>query len=167
MSAVKDIVFAKLLGGSGGGGGGAILIGETEVDCSTTSTSDAKLTDVPIERPASGSWMYVVCVRDKNGLREGYFYGSDTLFLPNPYGTPAGNGSYSYIKYYWNTGNVAPAASCTASSSSAQNMIRATTLYEDKVRISVKYSSGLGTINGTFSIKVYAIPNPAGPFLPT
>ena len=104
-------------------------------------------------------WIYVR-IRDTEGKRNGYFYGTDEFFyntLPNS-GT---NTSISTaIRVYMKYDNGLYTYSTTASSGYG---VWADTLYSDgRIRIRKRYNSNSsGTIDGTFKVEVYLLA-PAG-----
>ena len=148
---------------SGGGGDSAwTKVAETSYQVSTTSTT---ATDVATwatghsELWTKADWIYVR-IRDTEGKRNGYFYGTDEFFyntLPNS-GT---NTSISTaIRVYMKYDNGLYTYSSTASSGYG---VWADTLYSDgRIRIRKRYNrNSSGTIDGTFKVEVYLLA-PAG-----
>lgn len=136
-----------------GGGGGLTLLATDEVTVNTSSTSatDVKTLSVPT------AWMadkiLMVVVKDKAGLRSGYFYSSMRIISNDS----AKRGITSAVNQF--AGNIVyETAGGTITAGSGNYGVYSKSLASDgTITISARYNSAYGTIDGTYEIKVYAI----------
>ena len=154
---------------SEGGGGSASyeLLHSEEVTANTTSTSTTVIKTISLGADAyTGDKLLLVRIRDKAGPRDGYVYGSDSLFFNNAAAVGSNFGCLSTPVYYcvksnkWSVG--------TGFSGSGYGVF-AQTLYGGgsgstvgDLDIATKYGSSYGTINGTFTVDVYLVSMPDG-----
>ena len=149
------------------GGSSYTLLGYKEVTVNTSSTSSTTIDTINIGSDAySSSYVIYVKVRDKAGIRNGYFVGSDNWYI----NADAANGSTTY--------NAQGVTMSTGYKNSTfqRNATTGTTGYgvttgnispAGVVDIRVKYNSNLGTLNGTYRVEVYKLdyaPNQGNPF---
>lgn len=127
------------------------LINEKDYDVNTESTSEIDVGTIEFSDYGKiafeGLKMFLITVRDKNGKRKGYFYGSDTLVIKSArsvvgYSISASSGnilirpSSAYGVYA-----VAPSSASTSG-----------------VPIKARYNSTNSlTINGKFNVKIYSL----------
>ena len=160
MNLAMDLIREALLGGSGGGGGGGMeLLFSDELEASTTSTSAVLLKEYDVTETIDfqepNVW-FLIHVRDKAGMRAGYFCGSDRIAINTyPLTSRTGYGQASAffhcrlgsngtdVSFNPNTYGVYGEFSWAASSR--------------KVRIYTKYATGM-TIDGTYVVEVYKLP---------
>ena len=167
LSGKLAFVNGSLITGTGSGGGGGsnwTKIATQDFSVNTTSTSNASVGDItlPLGDYNQSNNIVWVHIRDKAGKRNGYFYGSDTIFFNfqlannntnslsirpvinfrvNSDGTYTGAvsayGVYGYCLYY----------------TSSKHYV---TIYR-------RYNSSTTlTINGTFQCDVYVLTTPSG-----
>lgn len=169
--ASDDDRIVSVTGTYEGGGGSSpwTKLAEQDFTVSTTSTS---ATQVGVFELGSAAWtsakMVYVRVRDKAGPRNGYFYGSDVIFI----NTYAANGSSSNL-------NNAPGGSlrkaangnwamtAITGSGNGYGVYGATIASGGDVKIESRYSSGSSlTVDGTFHVEVYTLewPDNVSPF---
>ena len=155
-----DIAVAKKLAGGGGGGGGGglgTLLAEKTYNITTTSTSAEQIDGIFIEETAFENKIVVIDIEDTAGPREGYFYGwANVRFQYSGLGG-------TYCRYV--NGSLATTAFNSNSTSSGgvgvHAAIDALTTHPGERRIKVysRYdSSKSGTIDGTYKLRVIAIP---------
>lgn len=150
---------------SGGGGSNWTLLATQDFTVNTTSTSNASLGNISLTLSDYNDknvlvWVHV---RDKAGKRNGYFYGSDTLFL----NYVLANGSTDYV-------GTRPAIT-TYVNNNAYAIYNASTAYgvfgyrlyqtssNHYVQIYSRYNSTYSkTINGTYKVDVYKLTFPSG-----
>lgn len=153
-------------GTSSGGGGGSnwTLLASQEYTVSTSSTSNASVGNIQLTLSDYNDKNTVlwVHVRDKEGMRSGYFYGSDAIFIP--YNLASGSTSAVSTRPVM----LFRASSATAYSAAASAYgVYAYRLYYTSsahyVQIYSRYnSSSTGTINGTYKCDVYKLTMPSG-----
>lgn len=146
---------------SGGGGTGWTKISSTELTVNTTSTSAASAGTI-----ALGSAYYTkdkiiyVRIRDKEGKRNGYFYGSDTYFM-------------NYWKANGATSTLSVCAQChyrynnnaLAATAGAYGVYGYSINSSGTLTIRRRYNStNTLTINSTYTIDVYTIDPPQALF---
>lgn len=154
----------RTLGTSSGGGSNYTLLASKDVTVNTTSTSAASATTISIGSDVvNKSKIIYVRIRDKAGKRAGYFLGSDTFFI----NYQKANGSTSTLTY------AARIIHRYSTSSQYGQYVGATTtgygVYgysisnAGVVKIYRRYNSNYSlTINGTYSVEVYALDYPDG-----
>lgn len=167
-----EAILANKLNGSGGGGGSWELLGEKEETLNVTSSSNpTKVSEITISGIATSDKLIYVDIRDKAGKRDGYFYESVSVYIT---GSAYGGAAISYLypvkmsfKYAnsaveseyatgstggWYTGTTAPLGCIFAQTINAET---------NTIAIQAKNTTSSGvTVNGTYSIKVYAIDFP-------
>ena len=177
-AAAADIASGKLayVNGSlitgtnsgGGGGGGITKVASTEYTVSTTGTS-ATTVDT-WSTSLSSLWtahkLIFIHLYDKQGPREGYFYGSEN-FLLNIAALTAGNSSttgfYRQVIRYQSS----QYAQNTYTGSTAYGVYPDTLYSDGRIRIRKRYNSGTSlTINSTYAVEVYVIDPGSGVFYP-
>lgn len=144
---------------AGGAGSSYKLLKSAEFTVNMDSTTATDVGTVAAGAAAyDSSKIIYVRVRDKAGVRDGYFTGFDAWFL-NPYQYKSQTLSLSsFAKFIIGKG--------TASVTSAgvyPNSIGS----DGTVAIKAKYNSSYGTINGTYVVEVYALdwPDKVSPFV--
>lgn len=148
---------------SGGGGSNWIKLATTEFTVNTTSTSNKSVGNIELtlsdyNDPQTVLWVHI---RDKAGKRNGYYYGSDSIFfhwqLINNNTNSLSTRPVSLL-YVNSTGSYSGAASAYG--------VFAYRLYYTSsshyVQIYSRYNSSFGTINGTFKVDVYKLTMPSG-----
>ena len=136
-----------------GGGGGLTLLATDEVTVNTSSTSatDVKTLSVPT------AWMadkiLMVVVKDKAGLRSGYFYSTMRIISNDS----AKRGISTAVNQF--AGNIVYETSGgTITAATGNYGVYSKSIASDgTITISARYNSAYGTIDGTYEIKVYAI----------
>lgn len=159
-----DLIVAKKLSGGGGGGGGGssyTLIHQEDIEVSTTSTSATTLKQIMLspDDVYTDSKILYIRIRDKAGKRNGYYWGSDEYCLKK--GSLIGHYLYSYYN-----DTVSAGGSFNPGTNSNGIWLREVSS-NGKVTLYVKYNSSWSrTIDGTFSIEVYALdwPDKVSPF---
>lgn len=153
---------------SGGGGSSAwTKVAETSYQVSTTSTSASTVATWATghsEIWTSDKFVYVR-IRDTEGKRKGYFYGTDTWFI-NMY--PANsesvnntaNGILTEILAYSSSGLY----KCRYGYTTSGYGVYADMFYNDgSIRIRSRYQSTYSlTIDGTYKVEVYLLDPPTG-----
>lgn len=142
------------------GGYGYTKLGEGEVIVNTSSTTPTKIFTIDCgEEAYTKDRLVYVRIRDKEGIKDGYFYGTDNFF----YNVQIQAGSRFDTK------------ACTrmiirrTSNGSYNTNVNSYGVYADSiskegvVKIYSRYSSSYtGTIDGTFKIEVYTLDYPDG-----
>ena len=154
-------------GTSSGGGGGSsswTKVAETSYQVSTTSTSAGTVATWKTghsELWTSDKFVYVR-VRDTAGKRNGYFYGTDQLFLL-PYSKNAQSTSSSSVCGRITTCVNNDHYEINGTSNTTSYGVFADFLYNDgRIRIRSRYNSNYSrTIDGTYKVEVYLL-DPAG-----
>jgi len=133
---------------------------EADYTKSYTSTSSTIMDTMLFDYPRSIDTIWYVSVRDKAGLRSGFFYGSDTWIMDNPTMISASTSSTA-------KGTVIRKYTSLYKGANAENGIRArgidTQNGQSKIILDIKYNSTYsGTINGTYHVEVWALQFPPG-----
>lgn len=148
---------------SGGGGSNWTKLASQEFTVNTTNTSNASVGNItlPLSDYNDKNTVLWVHVRDKAGKRNGYNYGSDTIFF-----------HYQLANNNTNSLSIRPVFVVNVSSSGSYSGaasaygVYAYRLYYTSanhyVQIYSRYSSSYGTINGTFVCDVYKLTMPSG-----
>ena len=153
-------------GTSSGGGGSSswTKVAETSYQVSTTSTSVAtvatwKTGDSSIW--TSDKWVYVR-IRDTEGKRNGYFYGTDTFFYNvNPINDTDDTSVISAIKITKRYTNDLVYTTAT-NGSTGYGVYPDTIQNNGNIRIRKRYNSNSSfTVDGTYKVEVYLL-DPAG-----
>lgn len=160
----KNVSIFSVVGTYEGGGGGSssyTQLASVEQAASTTSTSSTNLVWVTAATNYD-KWEYVR-IRDKAGKRNGYFYGSDTIYPPNSNaaGTDATRQALRII-YRVENGEVL--------SRTGQSLLQTggcgvfpSTRNAVGVQIQTKVDSNYAPIiDGTYTIEVYELDDPSG-----
>lgn len=157
--------FAQLVVNVSGGGGGDspwTLIDEQTVSVSTTSTSPAAVATITNSVLSTKDKIVWVHIRDLNGKRSGYFYGSDAYFM-NYY---KANGSTQAI--------LTPAVLCIRVTTAGQYGATAgqygvygySISNSGALTVRRRYNSSYSlTIDGNFKISTYTLDLPSGLYL--
>ena len=158
---------------SGGGGGSSFnLIHEEDLGAvSYSSTSAASLTTITgISGLYTDHAIILITIRDKNGPRNGYFYGSDA-FIVNKY---AANGRTTDLTLFYKTfyvlnssGRWGDTANYQSQNTSGNGIYVYMISNSGELRIYQRYNASYsGTIDGDFTLKVYTLDWPeSSPFL--
>lgn len=154
---------AKLTGTNSGGGGSSLtLIDERTVDIYYSSTSAAAAVTITNSALSTKDKIIWVHIRDTNGKRSGYFYGSDTFFI----NWQKANGSTSTFS--------TPACNCLRVSTSGlyASTVGQYGVYGYSVSnagallVRKRYNSSYTlTIDGSFKISTYILELPSGLYL--
>lgn len=148
---------------SGGGTSNWTKIGSTtEVTTSTTSTSAASLTTIDVGSSiVDASKIIYVRIRDKEGKRAGYFYGSDTFFM----NYQKANNATSALTYggrfihRYSTSNTW--ATYTGGTTTGYGVYPYSITSAGVLNIYQRYSSSYSlTVNGTYTVEVYTLTFP-------
>ena len=148
----------------GGGGSNWTKLASQEYNVNTTSTSNTSVGNITLtlsdyNDPQTVLWIHI---RDKAGLRNGYFYGSDAIFFH--YQLASGNtNSLTVRPIIIYRGSSATAYSGAASAYGVYAYRLYYTSSNHYVQIYSRYnSSSTGTINGTYVCDVYKLTMPSG-----
>lgn len=144
---------------AGGAGSSYKLLKSAEFTVNTSSTTaiDVGTVDAGSDAYDSSKLIYVR-VRDKAGVRDGYFTETDTWF-PN---------QYQYKSIASTLATCGKLAIGKGSVSTSQYGVYPSTISSDgTVAIKAKYNTSYGTIDGTYVVEVYALdwPDKASPFV--
>lgn len=140
---------------SGGGGSGWTLLYTGSVTANTTATSATSLKSLATGVSYTDkNKIYLVTIRGDSGKRSGYFYGSDSYIWAAQNTTYTG--TFARNLYYVNSS----AQMLFTSASYGVYVYRF--YYAGEVRIYTRYSSTYGTINDTFTVKVWSMDFPTG-----
>lgn len=147
---------------SGGGGSSFVLLASSELSVNTTSTSAASAGTVSLGSSAYTKDKIIwVNIRDKNGKRAGYFYGSDAFFI-NYYKADGLTTTLSVpavVLYRYTT------SSSLAATAGQYGVYGYSINSSGTLTIRRRYNSSYSlTINSTYVIKVYAVTPPIALF---
>ena len=149
---------------SGGGGSNWKLIATQDFTVNTTSTSNTSVGDITLDLSEYNNYNTVlwVHIRDKAGLRNGYCYGSDTIFFHFQLASESTNSLSVRPLMVFKGGS----SSTVIGAASAYGVYAYRLYYTSSshyVEIYSRYSSSSsGTINGTFKCDVYVLTTPTG-----
>lgn len=151
--------LAAIFGQVDGGVAKCKLLASKEFTVNTSSTTaiDVGTVDAGSDAYDSSKLIYVR-VRDKAGVRDGYFTQTDSWF-PN---------QFQYKSIASTLATCGKLAIGKGSVSTSQYGVYPSTISSDgTVAIKAKYNSTYGTINGTFVVEVYALdwPDKVSPFV--
>ena len=145
---------------SGGGGSNWTLLGSKAITVSTTSTSATSAGSIECGTAAyTAANVIWVHIRGQAGKRNGYFYGSDAIFI-NHYKANGGDTTFSApaVEYI----RVSSSGSYTTATGS-YGVYGYSITRDGKVTIRQRYNSTYTlTINDTFDCEVYALTLPTG-----
>ena len=165
LSADGTITEGTNSGGGSGGDSAWTKVAETSYQVSTTSTSAAtvatwKTGDSSIW--TSDKWVYVR-IRDTEGKRNGYFYGTDTFFYNvNPINDAALTSISSALRITKRYKD--DLVYTTAINGSIAYGVYPDTIYNNgNIRIRKRYSASSSfTVDGTYKVEVYLLDPPTG-----
>lgn len=148
---------------SGGGGSSWEFLGSKTLNVSTTSTSESQVGNIYIPSLASDIYTSTavlwVRVRDLNGKRAGYFYGSDTIFV----NSNAANGSTSSFDGCANSVISVTSGGGYSTTYGRYGVYAKQVASNGQINIFRRYNNNYSkTINGSFEIKAYRLALPAG-----
>lgn len=152
---------------SSGGSSYVLHSSNLEISANVTSTSATILSDSLScdSSVINESTMIFVKIRDKAGKRNGYFYGSDTIFTCAGSGTSGWAQSYrSTLVYRYNDNHV---HTYTLGATTGYGVYVSSIDSAGALTVQGRYSSSYSlTINGTYSIEVYTLewPNNEPPY---
>ncbi len=156
-----DCVTSVLGTYTGSSGSSYAQVGSNSYTVSTTSTSAASVATLTINgvvQQAQSNVMYIR-IRDSQGMRSGYFFGSDTYVV---YGT--GMGSYNLQKFIYTSNNGTSANVVLAQTTGGYGVYpRSVTSTSNSLSIQIyrRYNSSSSlTINGTYIVTVYILNGP-------
>ena len=157
----KNVSIFGVTGSYEGGGGGSsyTLLTSVEQAATTTSTSPSSLVTLSVSSLTFNKAI-LVRIRDKAGKRNGYFYGTDTLFLPS---TTNSNYSRDAARTtYYVSSNLTYAY--VGNSYSRQYGVYCFQVYKsgDVYIYSVYNATYAPTVDGTYVIEVYQLNDPSG-----
>lgn len=145
---------------SGGGGSNWTLLGSKAITVNTTSTSASSAGSIECGTAAyTAANVIWVHIRGQAGKRNGYFYGSDAIFI-NHYKANGGDTTFSApaVEYI----RVSSSGSYTTATGS-YGVYGYSITRDGKVTIRQRYNSTYTlTINDTFDCEVYALTLPTG-----
>ncbi len=138
------------------------LLASQEFTVNTENTSNTSVGDIQLPNNNYGKediiWVHI---RDKAGKRNGYLYGSDTIFL-----------SWQLANNNTNALSIRPTELVYVSADGAYTGVASAygvyayrlyyTSSNHYVRIYSRYNASYGTINGTFKCDVYKLTTPSG-----
>lgn len=164
MADLFDIALgAKLAGNGGGGGSSYTLLHEEDIDVTYSSTSQTVVKTITVSGAYTADDIIYVRIRDKAGVRLGYFIESNAYFV----NSNAKNGATTTTQTTggWSvslkTGNVFSA------SNYAYGLYASNVYSDNKIDIAARYSSTYtATINGTYHIAIYKMKLPDGSATP-
>ena len=149
---------------SGGGTSNWKFLKSQEFTVNTTSTSNTSVGDISLtlsdyDDPNTVLWVHI---RDKAGKRNGYYYGSDTIFFHAQLASGSTN-SYSIRPVFTIRAN----SDGTYTGAASAYGVYAYSLYYTSsnhyVKIYSRYNSSTTlTINGTYKCDVYVLTPPSG-----
>lgn len=149
---------------SGGGGSNWTLLASQEFTVNTSSTTATEVGAVTLPDNSLGAEdLVLVHVRDKAGKRNGYWYGSDCIFINNE----RANNPSSQVGVY-TAGRIILAVdssgkySVTSSTAGVYANALTQASSDHAVKISSRYSSSYGTISGTYKVDVYKLTPASG-----
>lgn len=149
---------------SGGGGSNWTLLASQEYTVSTTSTSNTSVGNITLPYPdyVDAETVLWVHIRDKAGMRSGYFYGSDAIFLHYQLASGSTNSlSIRPIMIFRASSDTAYSAAASAYGVYAYRLYYTSSAHY--VQIYRRYnSSSTGTIDGTYKCDVYKLTMPDG-----
>lgn len=153
---------------SGGGSSFNLIHEENLGELNITSTSASTIKHISFSTPGD-VWrddkIIFITIRDKNGPRKGYFYGSDNMIINR---LAANNSSSIYntiyhMIYVLNTSNLWVTSSSVQTTNASGYGIFASTLDGGDLAIRARYSASISnTIDGDFALKVYTLDWPEG-----
>lgn len=155
----------------GAGGGGLELIAEDEWTVSNaTQTEQSKTISVSSTLTRTEDYIVFITIRDNAGPRAGYAYGSDS-FITGLYKASANAGAIQYFdRTFYLTDSSGYFTSATRTGTYPRSITSSVGYgvyvkeigVNGSVTVACKYQSAWGTIDGTYSIKVYKMPWPTG-----
>lgn len=163
-----DALGQKLTGtASGGGGSNYNLIFSTEVTYATTSTSAATVGTYTITGyKVTADNMYYVCIRDKAGVRDGYFVGTDSIASSHnaANGTTANVTLFPKLIYSFNSNAwMMYAANGTTGYGLYPARLQTSSSGNTTLSISARYQATQSKIiDGTYIIELYELTWPDG-----
>ena len=148
---------------SGGGGSSWEFLGSKTLNVNTTSTSESQVGNIYIPSLASDIFTSTsvlwVRVRDLNGKRAGYFYGSDTIFV----NSNAANGSTSSFDGCANSVISVTSGGSYSTTYGRYGVYAKQVMANGQINIFRRYNNNYSkTINGSFEIKAYKLVLPDG-----
>ena len=157
----------SLVAGYGGGEASSswTKVAETSYQVSTTSTSIINVATITCSQSIwTAEKIVYVKVRDTEGKRSGYFYGTDT-FIINMSGNKQNIVCSDMARWIWKYGgnnsySLRQSTGPTVYGVAAGGSISSSSPYDIKIQACYN-SSYSGTINGTYKVEVYLL-DPAG-----
>lgn len=141
------LINSLLVNVSGGGGYGYTKLAEQDFTVNTSSTAETIVGTIPVSNPMPHA-MLCVCVKDKAGKRNGYFFESIRMRVSG---------------YHLTNCVYAVENSGTVLESTGTNGVYLSGYTNGAVVISSKYNSSFSkTIDGTYHVEVYALDWPDG-----
>lgn len=146
--------------GISSGGSSWTLIGSSSFTVNTTSTSAYSVGTVSCSPTAWDDSAYIcVRIRDTQGKRAGYFYGSDNFFvnINKVNGSSVNMTSAGRLIFRYSSSSVFQL------STSTYGVYASAVLSNGSIEIYRRYSSSYSfTLNGTYTVKVYKLVAPDG-----
>ena len=154
--------LAELVVNVSGGGSNWTKIASQEFTVNTTSTSNKSVGDIQLTLSDYNdkNTLLWVHVRDKAGKRNGYYYGSDTIFFHYQLANNNTNSLSIRPVMLFSVSGDAYSGAASAYGVFAYRLYYTSTNHY--VQIYSRYSSSYGTINGTFVCDVYKLTLPTG-----
>ena len=144
---------------SGGGGGSSYTLltsDEVTVNTSSGTATDVKTITFPVSTIFTAQKMIYVRTRDKAGARSGYYFGTDAFFvnnIPVISSTSTSISSFGVVYRYTTNG-----AFIRTERASLYGVYGSTIDSQGVLTIKSRYASNYtNTINGTYTIEVYAL----------
>ena len=165
LSADGTITEGTNSGGGSGGDSAWTKVAETSYQVSTTSTSTVTVATLNTGDSSiwtSDKWVYVR-IRDTEGKRNGYFYGTDTFFYNvNPINDTGIKSVYSALRITKRYKD--DLVYTIATSGTAGYGVYPDTIYNNgNIRIQKRYNSNSSfTVDGTYKVEVYLLDPPTG-----
>lgn len=140
----------------GGGGSNWTLLATETYNLNITNTTASKTGDIYLNTTLTAEDIIWVHIRDTNGKRNGYWYGSDSLYLLYQLKNGSTNNATSLAKYtlYVSSGNYSQ--SINAYGLYLYSLYDSTTS-NPYVRIYQRYNSAYGTMNGSYKCDIYKL----------
>lgn len=150
------------------GGGGSSdweLVASKEITVNTTSTSATTIEWWDTEKTSiwTSDKMVYIRIRDKEGKRNGYFYGSDTCFI-NEIPSFGQSSSQSYgMRTVYRVDSNGKYRTYTTGASTGYGVYVQSIEDTGSIRLMSRFSTTYTlTINGTYTVEVYLLSPPTG-----
>ena len=166
MDLFELAVASKLAGGGGGGGGGSsyTLLEEKEYEITYSSTSKATIETITVPEAWTSAKMILVSSRDKAGKRNGYYLGTDAIICNT---RPVNEHTSAFTSFLYAVYSYDASGYFQISSGIGGGIFADQISSDGTIRLRKQYnSSSTLTIDGTYTVKIYALdwPGNEAPF---